>query len=446
MSTDRGAGEGAGGGRPGVWGAAALLAGVHATAFGDRFLTALIAAPLTHDLGLSDAQFGLIQGACFVALYLVATPLFGRLADRIAPRRVILAGLCIWTAATFALAFCHSFAEVAATRLLLGAGEAALTPAALALIAARAGSRRSGRALSVFTSGSTLGKGLALFLGGALLAVLTHRLAGQNLGQSPGEAPWRVLLQLSIIPNLLLAAALLVSRDEISAPPNSAPKVRPRLDAVAAHIRTRAGDYLRLTLGSGAVVVLSQTLATWIPLFYVRSFGLAPATAGMLTGAELILCASAGSLLAGAALDHFGRRGPPDLPLRVIGTALLLTALGALATLTAPSLAISATGYAVILLCLGAAAPAALVQLKTLSPTGMRGSVSAIYLAVVTLIGFGVGPPAVGFMSDRLFGPGHHLSEALLTFVAVACTIGLAGVALPCRSRAFGTEAPSPTP
>ncbi|MGC1304630.1 MAG: MFS transporter [Caulobacteraceae bacterium] len=411
-----------------------LLAAVHASAFGDRFLTALVAAPLTRELHLGDAQFGLIQGACFVALYLVATPIFGRLADRFSPRLVILAGLCIWTAATFALAFAHSFADVALSRLALGAGEAALTPAALSLIAARAGPARTGRALSVFTSGSTLGKGLALLAGGVLLGELTRRLP------HGGAAPWRVLIQLAVIPNLLLAIALLFARDD-----SSAPRSRPPIGQVAEHLRRHARDYLRLTMASGAVVVLSQTLAAWMPLFYGRTFGLTPATAGMLTGTALIVFAPAGSLLGGVLLDRLGRRELGDLPLRLLATALGVTVVAATMMLAAPHLAASVAGYAVILVCLGAAAPASLVQLKLLSPAHMRGSVASIYLAVVTLIGFGIGPPVVGVMSERLFGPGRHLGPALLVFAATACAVGLAGFAIPARRRAGSSVETSQT-
>jgi MFS family permease len=404
--------------RIGTWTLALLLAAVHATAFADRFLTALLAAPLAHDLHLADTQLGLLQGTSFVASYMVATPLFGRLADRVSAKASILLGMAIWTAATLGFAFARSYGDLTAARLLLGVGEAGLTPAALALIAARAEPGQLGRAVSVFTSGATLGKGLSLFLGGVALALLTRLLVH-------GPAPWRALFALAVLPNLVLLATLAAVR---------APAVvrsdRPALAEVMAQLRGSALAYVVLVAASGSVVLLSQTLAAWIPAFYARAFAISPAQAGMVAGAALLVCGPLGSLGGGALLDALGRRGVSDLPLKLLAGALAITALAATAAIATPKLVASIAAYAVVLLALGAAAPASLVQLQLLTPARLRGSTTALYIAVVTAIGFGVGPPVVGVMSDRMFGPGRHLAEALIAFVLCACAVGLLSLAV----------------
>jgi MFS family permease len=137
----------------------------------------------------------------------------------------------------------------------------------------------------------------------------------------------------------------------------------------------------------------------------------------------------------GRSLDRFGRGRSSDLPMRLLAAGLALTAVGALVALTTHVAAISLAAYAVVLLALGAAAPASLVQLQAVTPERLRASVTAIYLALVTGIGFGVGPPVVGVMSDRLFGPGRHLPAALLSFVLAACLVGLVGAVAPSRPK-----------
>ncbi len=412
-----------------VWGLAILLAAVHAASFSDRFLTALLAAPLAHDLHLSDTQLGLLQGTIFILPYMLATPLFGRFADRVSAKAAILLGMSIWTAATLAFAFARSYGDLTAARVVFGIGEAGLTPAALALISARATPNQLGRAVSVFTSGATFGKGLALLGGGLILAALTHLLPH-------GPAPWRLLFGLAVLPNLVLIAALAALRA-----PEAARSARPALAEVWAQLRPSAIDYAILVAAGGAVVLLSQSLAAWVPAFYARTFAISPAQAGMVAGSALLVCGPIGSLGGGALLDALARRGVADLPLRLIACALAVTALAAAVAFTTSVLAVSVAAYAIILLALGAGAPASLVQLQLLTPTRLRGSMTALYVAVVTAIGFGVGPPVVGVMSDRLFGPGRHLPQALIAFVLCACAVGLISLILHFARRTAATGA-----
>jgi len=61
----------------------ALLFCSYVAAFIDRGLVSVAGVPIQHDLGLTDTQFGLLNGTAFVALYCVCgIPLGG---SRIAP-------------------------------------------------------------------------------------------------------------------------------------------------------------------------------------------------------------------------------------------------------------------------------------------------------------------------------------------------------------------------
>lgn len=84
------------------WPLVALLATIQFAAFSDRFLLTLVATPLKQALALSDTQLGLIQGSAFALPYALALPLLGSVADRGYQRGLILAGLLLWSAATFA--------------------------------------------------------------------------------------------------------------------------------------------------------------------------------------------------------------------------------------------------------------------------------------------------------------------------------------------------------
>jgi MFS family permease len=100
----------------------------------DRLMITTMRDPIRADLHASDAQFGLFTSV-FLWSYAACSPLGGFLADRFGKRRVILASLLFWSAATVASALAHSANQMLAARVLMGVSEACYIPAALALIA-----------------------------------------------------------------------------------------------------------------------------------------------------------------------------------------------------------------------------------------------------------------------------------------------------------------------
>ncbi|MDT0461369.1 MFS transporter, partial [Streptomyces sp. DSM 41527] len=102
--------------------------------------TSLVAIGQDFHVGAADTAW-LIS-----ALYLssaVGQPAMGRLADRIGPRRVFLAGMAAVCAAGLIGALATGFTLLVVSRAVLGLGTAAAYPAAMALL--RAESRRLGR-------------------------------------------------------------------------------------------------------------------------------------------------------------------------------------------------------------------------------------------------------------------------------------------------------------
>lgn len=400
--------------RPPPYGDALVLGAVHAAAFADRFLPALLASYLVTDLHLGDATLGLLQGPVFVLPYALATLLFGRLADGRSPRAVILAGLLIWTAATLACAFVTASGQLVALRAGLGIGEAALTPAALRLLGRRRGDGAAraaqglGRAVGLFTSGALLGKSVALGLGGALLLALTRRT------WLVGVAPWRLVFVIFGLANLVLAFALLRLDGGTVAP-------RRRRSGVGAELRARWRTYLAMSGPLCAGVLISQTLAAWAPLVLTRDFGLKPASAGLLMGALVLVFGPSGGLTGGLLAD---RR--PFATTGAFAGLLCLAILGLLAPLLLHLVWLEALGLALALFAVGALASLGLTRLQTLAPGELRGAITSLHVAVATLIAFGLGPSLVGLAADRLAGREHPTLLALALVTSVGGAIGAA--------------------
>ena len=135
-----------------------------------------IALPtLGHDLHIaqSDLQWGMTAFALPSGGFLL---LFGRIADQVGRRRVFMAGLSLFTAASVLATLAWSPAVFLAARALQGLGAAAIVPSGMALLTTtfREGPQRD-RALGVMGSLMALGFTFGMVLGGVLTQTLTWR-------------------------------------------------------------------------------------------------------------------------------------------------------------------------------------------------------------------------------------------------------------------------------
>jgi MFS family permease len=344
-----------------AWYVAGLLAVAHLISFIDRFLMSLLMEPLKADMSLSDTQLGLLQGTGFVILYTIAAVPLGLMADRVNRRNLIIAGIVVWSIATGLCGLANSFGSLFLARLGVGFGEAALVPAAMSLLSAYFPRRQLGRAVSLFTTGASLGKSAALVGGGAVLAALT--VSGGLLLPGVGRLqPWQATFVLMAIPGLALALLLLTMREPKR---KGGAAEKPGLGKGLAHVKAHRAAYLLHTCAASIVVLLIQSVGAWAPSFYARSFGMSPAEAGAAVGSIILVAGPLGHLSGGALTDFF--------------------------------------------------------------------------LACTTFVGIGLGPPLIGFITDRLGGP-QVLGQSLIVTVAFFGVVG-AAVALASRQPFARTAA-----
>jgi MFS family permease len=100
-----------------------ILFACYLVAFIDRGLIAVAAAPIRHDLALSDTQLGLLIGPAFVTFFCLCAIPLGWLADRMSRRALIAAALLFWSIMTGCCALAGSFWSLFAARLGVGLGE-----------------------------------------------------------------------------------------------------------------------------------------------------------------------------------------------------------------------------------------------------------------------------------------------------------------------------------
>lgn len=400
----------------------ALLAFGHAMAFIDRALPAVTAPLLKLDMALSDARLGLLDGPAFAVPYVVGMFASLPLTNSRYRLRLLAGCMAIWTLGMIAFALGQSFHVLVSARALVGLGQSAFVPLALSLIVERSDARWHARSIAIFTAAAVIGRGSAALLGGVALTMLSRWESASYLPH------WRLLFLATAVPNFALIV-LLVHRDELS-PASSPPRSR-IFGSLMDTLRQHPALMCAYVLSACASVLIVQTIGAWAPSVLHREQGLVPGTAAFVFGASLLAASPLGHMLAGTLVDMRIRRLSP---MAVAALALLLAVPLLWEMPRAQSPAIACGLFALTSLVGGTAAVAALAGVPWLLPAPLRDVGLRLFLAIITLLGFSLGPFMAGVVSDGLGLGGHHLSLALCQ---VCVPVALAGTAAAAIANLF---------
>lgn len=402
---------------PSAWGALALLSTVYSLNYLDRTLIYILFKPIKAEMAFSDLQLALLGSTSFVLFYTILGVPFGRVADRVSRPVMIAVGLSIWSLFSGLSGYMDSFLGIFLCRVMVGVGEATLGPAALSLLAEIFPARQRATAGALYSAGIPIGAGLALAMGGKIAAAYGWRYAFYFLG----------------FPGLLLALAVLMlpepRRGRVSAAKTAAPlDVGPALRAFAEIPALRW-----LVVGYAFFALSSNSLSMWIPTWLSGRFAAPLADVGLYVGMAAVVGGLVGTTLGGVAADavHRARKGG-----RLLFTAACAGSSVALwlALLYAPSLTF-ALGPVTLLMATGLVwlGPAA-ADVQDLVPAQTRGLAIGVYFFVVNAIGYGLGPPLIGKLSDAMGGATDPMMMAKVLLVCPA-SVALAAALLWWASR-----------
>ena len=415
------------------WYVAAVLCFAHTVALIDRFVMVLVTEPVRTAMHLSDTELGLLQGTGFAILYCgFAIPL-GCVADATNRRNLIMLGLTLWSLATVAAAFTTSFATLFLTRILVGMGEACLIPAGMSLLAAYFAPANLARGTAIFGLGANFGYGFA-FLGGGILLAALQTGNGLHLPGIGTMAPWQgvfVFAGMAAIPVLIL---LLWVR-EPPRPQAASGGWQSRLAGARAglvYLWAHRRIYAPFLVVGSLTSVTGYSVTSWSASLFVRLHGLATSDAGKLIGLAGVLVGPLGTITGGILLDRLRARG-------IVGAPLVLMAFGAvytLATVTAfcvsPNLLVATAAFSLFVFGSTFVLPSLYVGMQLLTPDDYRGVAASFNMMVYTLCGLGLGPTAVGAISDILPAGESTLGVAVM-IVEAAMALIIVPVALAAR-------------
>lgn len=399
-----------------AWSSTIILMLLFATAYLDRQIISLMVKPIRAEFGVGDFEISLLQGFAFAVLYAICGLPLGMAVDRYPRRWIVMGGVLIWSCAAMASGLAANYQQILVARIFVGAGEAALAPAAYSILSDLFPKRRLTFALGVFMVGATLGAEGSLAIGGYILHTAADGVVVPVFGRL--EA-WRFAFVLTALPGFVLAALAIFIHEPV--------RVRPEGGGVGwgevfRFMGSRKTFYFCQILGFSLVMGLVYARLAWNPTFLIRTFGWSVQQAGYALGTFGLVTGITALLLGGRAVDWMFERGQRDAHFRYYAVGGVVMGLFGIATYLAPSPALFFAGSLVIIFPLNMGAiGASAVQVAT--PAHLRGRISALYLMSVALFGMTLGPAIVGFLTEHVFASDASIGAAL------AWTFGVLGPA-----------------
>ncbi|MBI4249888.1 MAG: MFS transporter [Elusimicrobia bacterium] len=387
------------------------------------------------DLNLSDTQLGALASS-FMLVYMCVAPFIGHAADagagRVSRAVYLSSGVGVWSLATVFSGLSGSYAQLLGARSLVGVGEASYGSISPSFLAEYFSPGRRGRVLAFFSMAIPVGSAVGYIAGGML---------GQHFG-------WRAAFYIVGVPGLLIAAAAHFLKDprlgkepaaQIAAAPvggtvrgNAAPG-----RAYAALLGNRT--YVYNSLAVAAMTFALGGLATWMPSFFVRNWGMDVGKAGMLFGGVTVVAGVSGSL-AGGWLGDWLLRLNSKAYLLLSGMGLILAAPFAVAALWVGNFT-----WAVIFIFLAeffaflnmGPLNAVIINVTAVS---IRSIAFAVNIFAIHALGDALSPTLIGYVSDLTdLRTALSLSLAALLVAGALCFAAMRDYDEDCR-RATGAS------
>jgi MFS family permease len=339
----------------------------------------------------------------------------GRLADLWNRRILAVASVAGWSVMTGLCGLAGGFGPLFLARMGVGVGEAGLSPAAVSLISDYFPKDKRAKPLSFLSVGTTAGAGLALIFGGAIVSAV----GGASVVRAPtlGEVyAWQaIFLGLGLFGLVFAAIYATIEEPQRRETAQEAESVR----AVASHLWRNRGFFASQILGASFTVLVLIAFHSWTPTYLIRHFGWRPGEAGLVYGLAVALGGVAGILTAGFATDHFIRRGRSNAHLLVSAAAAAIGAPFMVLAMFAPDPALTMIGLFLGIMALTIPPALAPVALQNACPNQMRGQAFAVYLFVLSLLGYAVGPLAVALATDHVFSNEQMVGYSLALVAAI---------------------------
>ena len=402
----------------------------------DRQLMTLLITPIKADFDLSDTQISLLIGFAFVLFYVLAGIPIARLIDRGPRKWIVGSAIAFWSAMTVACGLAQNYWQLLTARMLVGVGESCNAPGTYSMTSDIFPREKLARPMSVIGIGQVAGSGMALLVGGWLIVWLTS-IGPQDLPLVGTLKPWQMTFVIVGLPGVFWALLFVSTVPE---PPRreTAGAIAPGFGETVGYLWGHRSAFGPMFLANGIKAMLSFGVTIWSPVFFERKFDYAPGEPGPTLGIIALIVSPIGLLLGGWLAERMAAGGRKDANMRMVYlvTIPLIPAAVLFPMVDQAWLAFTLVGAALFLGSMGAGPANAAIQ--SITPGRMRGTTTAIYIAIYNVIGYGLGPLIVGWFNDNVFGEAG-IASSMVVLAVIAGPLGLlfAWLSLKPYTRAF---------
>ena len=375
-----------------------MLALVYAVSYMDRQIISILLDDLKAEFLLTDTQLGLLSGLAFAIFYATLGLPIARLADRSNRVGIISIAAAIWSAITALTATVSSFTQLLIARIGVGVGEAGAGPASHAVISDYFEPHERPLALSLYSTGVIIGALFGLVIGG---------LVAENYG-------WRTTFVVAGVPGIFLAMLVWLTVKE---PQRRAAETKAGSDddigffaAVAELWQNKVYRYVNI--GHLLAVSFAYSFTAWMPVLFLRQWEVGQAEVGQIVGLIFFLGGLPGMIFGGVLatkLSKLDRRWEA-----------WVSALGCFLAIPLYFYGFSSTSMMSAALILGIGGffyqcshgPGMAVLQNSVNPK-RRAFAAAFMFFCSNLVGLGLGPLTVGYISDMQLGADSAESLAI---------------------------------
>ncbi len=374
----------------------ALLTGLNFLNYVDRLILSAVLPKLQEDLHINNFEGGLLATA-FLVGYFATSPYFGARADRGERKKLIAAGVLVWSLATIASGLATNLHQLIIARVVVGFGEASYAVLAPTIIDDLSPPHRKGRNLAVFYLAMPVGSACGYLLGG---------FVQQHWG-------WQAAFFVGGVPGALIAITCLFIEEPSRKLAEAHVKV---LSAVRTLVAIPI--FRRTVLGYCAHTAAVGAFAYWAPKFLHSRYDMRLDLANFWFGVTTVVAGLVATLLGGRLGDRAVANAPPvppgsshdapenlvvvDALLRLCGLGLWVAAPLAVVAFLAPTPAIFfAVTFVVELGIFISVSPINAAMLRGV-PVVLRASSMAVGIFAIHMFGDLWTPPLVGLLADYM--------------------------------------------
>lgn len=354
--------------------------------FLDRVVLGLVLESIKAEFDLSDSQLGFLTGFAFALFYALAGIPIARWADRGNRNTVVSATVILWSSMVAISGAAVSFLQILFVRIGVAVGEAGCVPPAQSLIAEYYDRAERPRAMAFYWMGYPV-------------AIIVGTLLGGWLADNYG---WRVTFICLGISGVFLGILVKLTLREPRL--RQGPIKSETFPPIRVVIKTllEQKTFRNILFAICLAHFFGVGLQVWLPTFYIRSYAVDVDELGVYLSLSWGVCALLGTYLGGVLASRYAPQNE-TLQMRGVAVVMIVCSFFYVMTYLAETAKASFIFLGITSLIFFTYSGSVFSAIQSLVNEKMRSLAIALTFFLANLIGAGLGPIAVGFLSDMLF-------------------------------------------